>query len=175
MATKTSSSQKKSRLALKPVNDLAMNIEARGHRHSLLLWPKLWRDWKLGAALKWRGSPFLSTSKALIPNKPGVYAFVVQPGFPDGLPISVLMYIGETDRPLRERFGEYLREMTDPTGRPAVSTLLRMYGGYVFFYCASVVGPVRPKDIEDHLLETLTPPMNKRYPAKVSRIMGAFS
>ena len=84
------------------------------------------------------------------------------------------MYVGMSERPLRQRFGEYLREMKDATGRPAISTMLQMYQGYLHFYCATVKKPAKPKDIEDHLLETLAPPMNKQYPATVRRIVGAF-
>jgi hypothetical protein len=175
MPRKTPIRQVKIGKRLKLVNDLAMNIEGRGHRHSLLLWPRLWRGWKPPIQLVWAGNPFSPSAKSAIPNTPGVYAFVVQPGIPPGMPNSVLMYIGMSDRPLRERFQEYLREMNDPTGRPAISTMLHMYDGYLHFYCASVIDPIKPKTVEDHLLETLVPPMNKQYPAKVSRIVGAFS
>jgi hypothetical protein len=64
--------------------------------------------------------------------------------------------------------------MKDATGRPAISTMLQMYQGYLHFYWATVKKPAKPKDIEDHLLETLAPPMNKQYPATVRRIVGAF-
>ena len=157
-----------------PVNDLAMSIEAKGHRHDILLWPKIWRDWNLSVALKWKGKPFSPSSRKFIPNKPGVYAFVIQPGIPPGVPNSILMYIGMSDRPLRDRFHEYLREKDDPSGRPAISAMLRMYQGYLHFYCASVPEPAKPEIIEEHLLETLAPPMNKQYPAKISRVIGAF-
>jgi hypothetical protein len=159
----------------KPVNDLAISIEARGHRQTLLLWPQLWKKHNLRIKLRWKGKPFSAGSKTSIPNKPGVYAFVIQPGVPTGVPVSVLMYIGMCDRPLRERFGEYLREMNDPSGRPAITTMLRMYNGYLHFYCACVAKPTKPASIEAHLIETLAPPMNKQYPAKISRIIGAFS
>jgi hypothetical protein len=158
----------------KPKNDLALNLEARSYRETLLLWPKMWKGWNPGVALKWTGRPFLLTSKRSIPNTPGVYAFVIQPGIPPGVPHSILMYVGMTDRPLRKRFSEYFREMKDETGRPAISTMLQMYAGYLHFYCASVLKPKKPKDIEDHLLETLSPPMNRQYPASVRRVMGAF-
>lgn len=158
-----------------PVNDLAMNIDARGHRHMILLWPKLWQQWNPSVALKWRGRPFSPSSRTSIPNSPGVYAFVIEPGVTPGLTISVLMYVGKSDRPLRQRFGEYLQEMNNPTGRPAINTMLRMYDGYVQFYCATVAAPAKPKDVEDHLIETLVPVMNKEYPASIRRIVGAFS
>lgn len=160
---------------LNQVNDLAMNIDARGHRHNLLLWPKLWQGWNPPVELNWKGKPFSPSSKRFIPNKPGVYAFVIQPSVPPGVPNSVLMYVGMSDRPLRDRFREYLQEMNDPSGRPAISTMLRMYAGYLHFYCASVAKPAKPRKIEEHLIETLAPPMNKQYPAKISRIIGAFS
>jgi hypothetical protein len=157
-----------------PKNDLALNIEARGHRETLLLWPKLWQRWNPSVRLRWTGKRFSSRSRNSIPNSPGVYAFVIQPGVPAGIPHAIIMYVGMSDRPLRERFGEYLRERGDPTGRPAVSTMLQMYAGYLHFYCAPVTGRAKPKDVEDHLLEILAPPMNKQYPATIRRITGAF-
>lgn len=158
------------------INDLAINVEARGHRHSILLWPKLWNEWNPPIQLRWKGKKFSKSSQNNIPNKSGVYAFVIQPGITIGLPISVLMYIGQTDRPLRQRFGEYLHEMKNPTGRPAISTLLQMYTSkHLFFYCAIVRSPSLPRDIETLLLESLVPPMNRKYPAKISRIVRAFS
>jgi hypothetical protein len=159
---------------VRPKNDLALNLEGRGYQETVVLWPKMWRAWKPGVTLKWHGKPFSPSSKTSIPNTPGVYAFVVQPGIPPGVPHSVLMYVGMCDRPLRQRFGEYLREMKDPYGRPAISTMLQMYQGYLHFYCASVAKPAKPKDIEDHLLETFMPPMNRQYPASVSRVVRAF-
>lgn len=158
----------------RPKNDLALNVEARGYRETFLLWPKLWQKWNPPVTLKWRGKPFSGASRSSIPNTPGVYAFVLQPRVPPGVPHSVLMYVGMSDRPLRQRFGEYLREMADPTGRPAINTMLQMYEGYLHFYCAPVIKPGKPKEIEDHLLETLAPPMNKQYPAAIRRITGAF-
>lgn len=158
----------------RPKNDLALNIEARGHRESLLLWPKLWLRWKPAVQLRWKGKPFASGSRNSIPNGPGVYAFVIQPGVPTGIPHAIIMYVGKSDRPLRERFGEYLREKTHPTGRPAISTMLQMYEGYLHFFCATVKAPAKPSDVEDHLLEILAPPMNKQYPATIRRIVGAF-
>jgi len=158
----------------RPRNDLALSIEARGYRETFLLWPKLWQKWNPPITLKWKGKPFSKSSGPSIPNNPGVYAFVVQPRVPPGVPHSILMYVGMSDRPLRARFREYLREMADPSGRPAINTMLQMYKGYLHFYCATVAKPAKPKDIEDHLLETLAPPMNKQYPATIRRITGAF-
>jgi hypothetical protein len=158
----------------RPKNDLALNVEARGYRETFLLWPRNWQKWNPPATLKWKSKPFSSASRDSIPKSPGVYAFVLQPRIPPGVPHSLLMYVGMTDRPLRERFCEYLREMTDASGRPAISTMLNMYQGYLHFYCATVAKPATPKEMEDHLLETLAPPMNKQYPATIRRITAAF-
>jgi len=158
----------------RPLNDLTLNKEAKAHWQTLILWPKLWKDWSPPLKLKWKGKPFSPLSRPHIPNRPGVYAFVIKPGIPPGVTNSILMYVGKTDRPLRERFGEYLREKDDPTGRPAINAMLQMYYGYLHFYCACVTKGTTPKQIEDHLIETLAPPMNKQYPAKISRIMGAW-
>jgi excinuclease UvrABC nuclease subunit len=158
----------------KIANDLAMNIEARGHRQTILLWPRIWQKCNPPIKLAWKRKTFTPHSAAQIPTAPGVYAFIVQPGVPPGLPFAVLMYIGMTHS-LRERFRAYLREMDDPSGRPAILTMLNMYQGYIYFYCASVPKPTKPEVVENHLIETLAPPMNKQYPATIRRIIGAFS
>jgi excinuclease UvrABC nuclease subunit len=156
-------------------NDLAMTKDAKGHLQSVLLWPVLWKKWDVSIRLQWRGKPFTRYSARHIPNSPGVYAFVIHPHVSPRLPCSVLMYIGKSDRPLRDRFREYLREQNSSNGRPAISTMLQMYDGHLSFYCATVTRPATPSQIEERLLEALVPPMNKVLPASIRRIVAAFT
>jgi hypothetical protein len=149
--------------------------EAKAHVHGILLWPSAWKKFSAPRNLKWRQCTFAPTAKSSIPDLPGVYAFFIEPKVYPDLPVSVLMYIGKTDRSLRMRFGEYLKEASDPTGRPAVSFILTAYTGHLTFHCAPVRAPRVPARIEDKLLASFTPPLNKAYPARVRRTVAAFT
>lgn len=148
--------------------------EAKLHRHSLVLWPANWKNFKHGSRLRWQTKPFVKASLPRIPDKPGVYAFLIQPAIAD-LQVAYLMYIGQTDRSLRTRFGEYLKEMDRPMGRPAVSVILNLYIGYLHFCCAPVELPQSPLRVEERLIAAFLPPVNRKLPAGVSRIVRAFT
>lgn len=148
--------------------------DAKAHLHNILLWPAAWKKFAAPHKLKWHECNFSFSAKSSIPNQPGVYAFFIEPRFYRALPVAVLMYVGKTDRSLRMRFGEYLKEAADPTGRPAVSFILTAYSGHLTFYCAPVTPPRIPAKIEDELLASFMPPLNKTYPASVRRTVAAF-
>jgi hypothetical protein len=148
--------------------------DAKAHLHSILLWPAAWKKFTAPHSLKWHQSTFSARAKSSIPDQPGVYAFLIEPKFYPALRVAVLMYIGKTDRSLRMRFGEYLKEASDPTGRPAVSFILTAYAGHLTFYCAPVRSPRKPAKVENGLLASFMPPLNKTYPASVRRTVAAF-
>ena len=75
-------------------------------------------------ALTWSLFPFQDASRSQIPNAPGVYAFLIVPNIAGNLNVSYLMYIGKTDRPLRQRFAEYLLEAKSDRIRP------NLFGSY---------------------------------------------
>jgi hypothetical protein len=68
--------------------------------------------------LSWSLYPFSEASRDQIPQQQGVYAFLIVPAIAGNLSVAYLMYIGETDRTLRTRFGEYLREARSERIRP---------------------------------------------------------
>jgi hypothetical protein len=148
--------------------------DAKAHLHSILLWPAAWKKFTAPHNLKWHQCTFSTRSKSTIPDQPGVYAFLIEPKFYPALGVAVLMYVGKTDRSLRMRFGEYLKEASDPTGRPAVSFILTAYAGHLTFYCAPVWRPRIPARIENQLLASFMPPLNKTYPAHIRRTVAAF-
>jgi hypothetical protein len=49
------------------------------HTHQMVMWPKLWKDLALALDLNWGLYPFRAESTALIPEEPGLYAFIVRP------------------------------------------------------------------------------------------------
>jgi excinuclease UvrABC nuclease subunit len=148
--------------------------QASVHRHHMLLWPYRWKLHDLALILDWQEIPFRSDCVDQVPNEPGVYAFYIQPRLPSKESASYLMYVGETERPLRQRFREYLRESGSATGRPKLSAMLPLYEGFLYFHCSVVVSPEIPEQIESQLQETYLPPWNDRFPASVSRVMRAF-
>lgn len=148
--------------------------EAKSHLCSLMLWPKRWRAHTSPKSLPWKTLTFTDKSQPNVPNKPGVYAFLVKPSIAN-LDVSYLMYIGKTDRSLRKRFGEYRASIRQYKGRPAVVVFLHKYDGFLHFCCAPVESPRSPSKVEERLLAAFIPPANKQLPARARRIMAAFS
>jgi len=100
--------------------------DAAVHWHQILLYPAFWKAYQKTIDLNWNDFPFSAASKSKVPSRPGVYAFLIQPGV-GSLNASVLMYIGKTDRPLRVRFAEYLKEAASPSARPELRRMLHFY------------------------------------------------
>jgi excinuclease UvrABC nuclease subunit len=149
--------------------------EAKFHTHKLILWPARWQAYKCRASLRWQVFPFDESIANQIPDQPGVYAFCIQPNVAD-LDASYVMYIGKTERSLRTRFREYLREAQSPSGRPRLTDmLLNPYRSFLYFICAVLNPQTIPGEIEEDLLDTFMPPMNTELPAEVRQIVNAFS
>jgi excinuclease UvrABC nuclease subunit len=144
------------------------------HEWRLVLWPLRWQGYSVTGSLTWVSTEFNDNSVSAVPNVPGVYAFLLHPGVPPGLNVSYVMYVGRTGRSLRIRFREYLRESSDPAGRPRILRLLQPYAGFLHFCCATVESPLTPNEVEEQLLSSLLPPVNEQLPAEVSRVMRAF-
>jgi hypothetical protein len=144
------------------------------HRYTFFLWPQKWSAYNLSDQFDWEIHPFQPDQVENIPSEPGVYSFVIQPGIASHPYCLYLMYIGKTNRTLRERFREYLREREDPDGRPKIVRLLNKYQGYTHFCCSAIEKKERIGDIEDALINALLPPCNDQFPAEVRRTIGAF-
>ncbi len=156
--------------------DLAKEMDvAKTHRHHFLLWPKLWAEFKDNTALTWTSVPFDIAQVPNIPDKQGVYAFIVMPDASAGLRPSYLLYVGETtDQTLRERFKQYVRGVQNLTERPKLIATLPKYSGFIHFHFAVVPANMKPEDIEDKLLSGFVPPLNSKFKGKVSAITNAF-
>lgn len=149
--------------------------DAKAHEVRLMLWPTRWLQYQHLHDLQWQVFEFNRQTIPNIPNEPGVYSFLVQPRIACNLDASYLMYVGKTDRSLRQRYREYLREVDCTTGRPQIIHTLIRYSGHVFFSCASVINQlITPAQVEDELLKAFMPPNNPTLPAEVRRIRDAF-
>ena len=96
------------------------------HSHLMVMVPGRWSSFSQRALppLAWSAFPFKPASRARIPNQQGVYAFLIAPNIAGDLKVSYLMYIGQTDRTLRQRFAEYLREARSDNVRPKLLRIL---------------------------------------------------
>jgi hypothetical protein len=154
--------------------DLIAVDEMMRHSHQMVMVPRMWSSMSLGLPLSWSLFPFNNSSRSSIPNEHGVYAFLVVPNIAGNLNVSYLMYIGETERPLRQRFGEYLRETSSDTIRPNLLRILPLYPNHLVFACAPLPANIVPKDVEAALIEAFLPPGNDQVPASVRRPRKAF-
>ena len=144
------------------------------HEWKFVLWPQQWAKYTVAETLPWTTARFQLADAKNVPDVPGVYAFLLQPDIPVGMPASYVMYVGRTGRSLRTRFKEYLAEADAPAGRPHIQRLLKPYSGFLYFAAAPVQTPLTPDEVEEALLRSLLPPVNKAFPAEVSRIERAF-
>lgn len=154
--------------------DLAASDEMMRHKHEMIMVPRLWSSCSLPVNLSWSVHPFSENSRSQIPQQQGVYAFLILPAIAGNLNVAYLMYIGETDRTLRVRFGEYLLEARSDKIRPKLLRILPLYPDHLAFACAPVPSGVAPKDIESALIEAFLPPGNDDIPATVRRARRAF-
>ena len=161
---------------LSQYNDVAVGTEMVLHHHTMIMVPAWWSAFSAGTtpALTWSVFPFKDASRTKIPNVPGVYAFLVVPNIAGNLSVSYLMYIGKTDRPLRQRFGEYMLEAKSDRIRPNLLRILPRYPDHLVFACAETPAGIAPKNVETALLRAFVPPCNDQLPATILRAKKAF-
>ena len=148
--------------------------QAKAHSCTFILSPQRWKSYNLPDAFNWDIHPFQPDQIGNIPNEPGIYSFVIQPGIASHSDCSYMMYIGKTERTLRERFREYLRDQNKRTSRPNILRLLNKYQGYIHFCCSVIAKTERISEIEKELITSFLPPCNDQLPAGVRSVIGAF-
>ena len=152
--------------------DIDFIRERRGdiklHVREFLLYPEFWNkdENKIVIKLKWKFVKFVETKKNLIPQKRGIYCFVVKPTCNNFFETRYLFYIGKTNRTLRERFSEYLRDQKGK-GKPRLKVyeMLNYYKDNVYFYYAEITSVTDVNTCEDNLLNTFMPYINTQIPA----------
>ena len=145
------------------------------HRHTFSLWTRQWAAYNLSDQFHWEIYPFQQDQIENIPREPGIYSFVIQPGIASYPECSYLIYIGKTERTLRQRFKEYFCERRDEeSGRPKIFRFLNLYEGYLHFCCSTIQEKERLTEIEDALSDAFLPICNKQFSSRIRRIIGAF-
>jgi hypothetical protein len=138
--------------------------------------PNRWTLFSATYTLNWVYAPFDPSSRNVISRNPGVYCFhigYVNKGLPD---VGYALYVGITTRPLRTRYGEYLREKDDPEGRFPVRKFLNVFVNELTFAYA----PVDPSSVDLDRLEldlggALMPPYSRKdLPARIKQRRSAW-
>lgn len=152
--------------------------EARAHiLPGVIFWRKRWEDFRppVGITWNWISVPFAKASAQRVPNQQhGLYTFILCPRVADHPKNQFVLYVGKAEKTsLRQRFRHYLQEM-EKVKRSHICYALKKYDSYLEF-CFTTVG--NQSDIgpgEDALLVALMPPLNKEFPASVSRIINVL-
>lgn len=156
-------------------NDLISDQDDLGaHRYEFFLWPRLWKADAISDSFDWATHPFNHDQIEKIPAQPGVYSFVIKPGLVSHPECSFLMYVGKTERTLRERFQEYFVEQRNMSRRPKIVRLLNKYQGFLFFCCSVIDEADQIGSIEQKLIGAYLPPCNDQFPASIRSVRGAF-
>jgi hypothetical protein len=155
------------------VNDLINSADdLKKYRYEHYLHPEKWNSIKDLPLYNWQSVQFLKENIDLIPEKKGIYSFVINPNAINH-PQKYLGYLGKTDRTLRERFKEYLAEAENPKGRPKVISLLNRWKDNLDF-CFIELDGVDIRVIESRLNDAFLPPFNTDFSPEINKIINAF-
>jgi hypothetical protein len=139
------------------------------HVRKFFMFPEFWLDPDKQLSFvkdaAWKEIAFDKANQSSVPDKKGIYAFVVKPAYPNFIETKYLFYVGKTTRTLRIRFGEYVTER-DGGGkyRTLVREMLRLYDGHLSFYCLELDDIDQITDFENRLLNSFVPYVNTDIP-----------
>jgi excinuclease UvrABC nuclease subunit len=151
---------------------IAEQDEFKAHTQEFTLWPRKWQACDCVPMQTWSIHRLATEERRRIPNGPGIYTLLVQPGIVRHPACSYLMYVGQA-LSLRRRFGDYLTRERRAQGRPKIFRLLSKYSDYVWF-CYTVVPRENLQEVEDALISGFIPPCNDRLRAELRPAKGAF-
>jgi hypothetical protein len=145
-----------------PLDLIQFSDDLGSYRQWFCLSPPQWLACSHGLQLSWSSVKFEPAQQSAIPQSRGVYAFVVKPKVKGFFELGYLMYIGQTgarsDRTLRDRFGEYLRQ-SHVKKRVRIDKMMQKWGNHLYFYYVALPsGDHDLKDIELKFNDALIPP-----------------
>lgn len=119
------------------VYDLVKVKEKMTFRQTFTLHPPSWDSSKLGFRDTWDWRKFEKANQVDVPEKRGIYAFIVEPEVTNFPHLGFPMYIG-ISKNLHTRYGDYLRYQKSPKHRPHVHYFLHTWKDHVYFYFADI-------------------------------------
>lgn len=151
---------------------LTQQEEIKKYATEFILWPDAWSRFSSPHSRQWAMVRLERNQRVRVPNDPGVYTLLVQPGIANHPACSFLMYVGQAVS-LCRRFSEYLGAERKASGRPKVLRLLHRYDPHVWF-CFTKVAAKHLDLTEDALISAYLPPCNEEVPAEVRKGRNAF-
>jgi hypothetical protein len=114
--------------------------------------------------LNWEYMPFAKVNRNLVPDRPGVYLFVVHPQAANIKYHSIVLYFGRA-RDLRARFGDYIAERygMKEDDRKYVTNMLTVYRNRIQFGFAEL-NYYHTEFVEDLLIDAFRPCANRQVP-----------
>jgi hypothetical protein len=155
----------------------AERIQAKAHVWNFILWPSLWERFNTMLQFSWTKTLFAKSAINQIPQRAGIYTFVVEPHIANHPSCAFLVYAGQTGN-LRNRFRQYIATQEGRRSQsPPVEVGLGQHANknYLFFYY-SFQKKNNLKKFEQALLSGFVPPWNnkKTVSASVGNIVRAF-
>ena len=145
------------------------------HRVAFTHSPLMWGQCCLPVTLQWESVKFGQEEREDVPSdQSGVYAFMLEPDFVGPPKSAYLMYIGMTNRPFRERYGDYLNRELNRFGRMLIGRMLQRWFDHLRFYYATIEDENLIMGIEEALLNACVPPYNQKYTGTVGPAITAF-
>ena len=150
-------------------------------KRSFYLSPNRWSESKVKIPLDWVEVKFESGNENNVPQKKGIYAFIVKHTNNHFPPHGYIMYVGITgdvsaDRTLKKRFKDYLYEQKQ-NKRPKVHFMLTKYSDNLYFNYVVIEdnSSVNLRQIEIDLNDALIPPVGRNdFSAEVKALRDAL-
>lgn len=146
--------------------------DLKAHCWDIVLWPKKWQDYSCSQTSSWETYRLGNVDRENIPDQPGIYTLLIQPGIAKHPACSYLMYVGKATS-LRNRFRNYLVWERRESGRPKIVRLLNKYSDHLWF-CFCRIPQECLTEVEDALITAHLPPCNDQLPAEIRAVRGAF-
>jgi len=160
---------------MKTIDVIQDSMAMKSHTESFILWPKMWKEFDASKyPCSWTQVKLEETERVKVPDAPGVYTLLIQPGIAFHPSCSYLMYVGQAIS-LKNRFRNYLVDEKKQQKRPKIFYMLNTYENCIWF-CFTLVSKVALNDYENELMSAFIPPKNSdnRLPAGIRPSRGAF-
>ena len=139
-----------------------------------ILFPQYWNSFKSPIRLAWARVKLDKGEEYSVPDdKRGVYTFIAEPNIESFPPCHYPLYVGKVETSdFRTRFRSYLDEPKKHKARAHIQSMIRRWKSHLWFYYCSLPADIKVSDIEDDLIIALLPPMNRQFPAKITKLMA---
>jgi hypothetical protein len=139
----------------------------KGNLHEFFLDMKSWKKFKTRFRLDWQKARFEQANLAVIPKERGIYAFTIELASAKLPPHGYILYVGitgdDSDANLYKRYSQYLLNLKNEDGRPAVVYMMKNWSGDLFFNFVPLPNKsVNLEKIESAFINSVMPPINKR-------------